>query len=944
MAAYAAREDTVLPDWFVAADPPGPKPGSGGGTAYLLTEAWRAESDDATFRDWLDAGRTIVLHGGGESRRLPAYGAVGKPLIPLPIAQDQPAQRTGRQLIDEQQPVLESLLDAAPGSSRVMIASGDILLRYGCDLPRFPAVDVLALGMTVEPDVARNFGVFFSPLDMPGRVSFFLQKPTVETICEHAANYRFLVDTGVWLLSRRAVEVLMAQCGWVPEDGVYADGRPGTYELYASFGPALGTDPVSDNPDLAGLTTAVVALPEPTFLHFGTSRQLVESAASPGPVAGSVPPESESGCDGSRVVVNSVCEAPLDGIGTVWIEGADVSSGWRLAGCNVVTGVSDISGSIDLASEVCLDLTPLDDGSACLRWYGIDDRFSGDVDDPDTLWCGTAAGHWFDVRDMDISTAGIAPGTDIQCAPLFPADNAAAFDSAFVSWLIAETPDERPEFRDRWLAAKRLSAHDIRTRIDCERYMRERLEMERRFIAAWYEREPQSAASTLDLAAAARLFDANTLPVRRPDAVIEPIAAAGDAMFRSTVLNASGADGAEEVERAFTCLGDGILASLGDSKAQPVCGVQSDQIVWARSPVRLDLAGGWTDTPPHCLRHGGRVTNVAMDLNGQPPIQVFVRRTDEMSITIRSIDLGLHERITGYDALDNFAVPGSGFAIAKAALALAGFLPRFHVGEGESKLESQLGAFGGGIELTMLAAVPQGSGLGTSSILSATVLGALNEFCRLEWDTERIMRATLALEQLLTTGGGWQDQTGGILHGVKLVESSPGLRQDLSVRWLPDFLFRDPDSASHMLLYYTGITRMAKNILLDIVERMFLGDAGQLAILRDIADTAAFTAEALQENDLERTAEGIARSWDLNRRLDPGTDPPAVRALIDPIKEYAAGLKLLGAGGGGYLIVIAKDADAAGRIRRTLIDSPPNDRARFISMTPSVTGMDVTTS
>ena len=90
-------------------------------------------------------------------------------------------------------------------------------------------------------------------------------------------------------------------------------------------------------------------------------------------------------------------------------------------------------------------------------------------------------------------------------------------------------------------------------------------------------------------------------------------------------------------------------------------------------------------------------------------------------------------------------------------------------------LRAQLEAFGCGIELTLLSAVPAGSGLGTSSILAATVLGALNDFCQLGWDKNEIGHCTLILEQMLTTGGGWQDQFGGVLGGVKLLQTGSGI-------------------------------------------------------------------------------------------------------------------------------------------------------------------------
>ncbi|MGV2541637.1 bifunctional fucokinase/L-fucose-1-P-guanylyltransferase, partial [Bacillus pumilus] len=95
-----------------------------------------------------------------------------------------------------------------------------------------------------------------------------------------------------------------------------------------------------------------------------------------------------------------------------------------------------------------------------------------------------------------------------------------------------------------------------------------------------------------------------------------------------------------------------------------------------------------------------------------------------------------------------------------------------------------------------LAAIPAGSGLGTSSVLAATVLGALSDFCALGWDKQTIGRRTLELEQMLTTGGGWQDQFGGLLHGVKLLQTQPGFEQTPSVRWLPDGLFTQPEYRS----------------------------------------------------------------------------------------------------------------------------------------------------
>ena len=160
--------------------------------------------------------------------------------------------------------------------------------------------------------------------------------------------------------------------------------------------------------------------------------------------------------------------------------------------------------------------------------------------------------------------------------------------------------------------------------------------------------------------------------------------------------------------------------------------------------MRIDVAGGWTDTPPYSLYSGGSVVNLAIELNGQPPLQVYVKPCHEFYIVLRSIDMGAVEVIRSYEELQDYKKVGSPFSIPKAALTL----------ESHASLEEHLKAFGSGLEITLLAAIPAGSGLGTSSILASTVLGAINDFCGLAWDRNDICNYTLVLEQLLTTGGG----------------------------------------------------------------------------------------------------------------------------------------------------------------------------------------------
>ena len=324
-------------------------------------------------------------------------------------------------------------------------------------------------------------------------------------------------------------------------------------------------------------------------------------------------------------------------------------------------------------------------------------------------------------------------------------------------------------------------------------------------------------------------------------------------------------------------------------------------------------------------------------------MQVYIKPSKEYKIILRSIDLGAMEVISTYEELHHFNVVGSPFSIPKAALVLAGFHPDFSEEKFES-LQKQLEAFGAGIEVTLLAAVPAGSGLGTSSILASTVLGAVNDFCGLNWDKQAIGSRTLILEQLLTTGGGWQDQYGGILQGVKLLQITAGWNQEPAVRWLPEHLFTDDECRKCHLLYYTGITRTAKNILAEIVKGMFLNETERLEILGQMKTHALETYDAILRNDFDAMGRLVRKTWEQNQSLDSGTNPATIQAITSQIDDLCLGYKLPGAGGGGYLYMIAKDTEAALRIRKILNQNPLNDKARFVEMSLSDKGLEVSRS
>lgn len=889
---------TGLPrdEWFCTNDPIGQKLGSGGGTTWVLDAAqtengeWKLEKNE----------KKIILHAGGQSRRLPSYAPSGKILTPIPVFRWERGQCLSQDLLSLQLPLYESIMKKAPSGLNTMIVSGDVYIRATKPLQNIPNADVVCFGLWLSDDIAKNHGVFVSSRKHPNVLKCMMQKPSVEQLHATQKDHFTLVDIGIWILSDRAIDILKKK-------SKNADGSIKEYDLYSEFGCALGNAPTMPDAEVGQLSVAILPLPGGEFYHYGTTPELLSSTLA---IQNIVVDQRQimhrdRKAHPSIFVQNSDIHIRLtENNENIWIENSVIGSRWTLSHDNVITGVPENDWDITLQPGQCIDIIPYGESQWVVRPYGFRDKFAGAM----------------------------------QQTKMFPIVNTIdEMGDTLKSMLNGEWNSDGKEL---------LSAEDISAKANIRRLTCQRNKLRSgnwQAIAANWE---HSVFYQTDLADAAKAFTDNNIPL--PEAITDDaplMHRIHDAMFRSECLRATSPQSSQkEEDKAFSLLREGLTSYNASGERQsPHMSVHGDQIVWGRSPVRIDLAGGWTDTPPYCLIEGGSVVNIAIDLNGQQPIQTYVRPCPEHHIKLRSIDLGAAETITTYDELHNFNLVGSPFSIPKAALALCGFHPDFSE-EQYPSLEHHLKAFGCGIEITLFSAIPSGSGLGTSSVLAATVLGALNDFCGLAWDKMEIGRRTLVLEQLLTTGGGWQDQYGGLLHGAKLLTTERGFMQTPQVRWMPTTIFTQPEYRACHLLYYTGIRRTAKTILAEIVRGMFLNKGDELRLLREMKQHSLDMYEAIQSNHFKQMGQLIGKTWQQNMQLDSGTNPVGVQQLTDIIDDLCLGYKLPGAGGGGYLYMVAKDPEAAALIKQRLLQNPQNPNARFVDMSISDTGLQVSRS
>ncbi|MCL1796625.1 MAG: bifunctional fucokinase/L-fucose-1-P-guanylyltransferase, partial [Clostridia bacterium] len=319
-------------------------------------------------------------------------------------------------------------------------------------------------------------------------------------------------------------------------------------------------------------------------------------------------------------------------------------------------------------------------------------------------------------------------------------------------------------------------------------------------------------------------------------------------------------------------------------------------------PVRVNFGGGWSDTPPYCLEFGGTVLNASVLLGGQKPVRALAKRIDAPVIRIQSDDLGVSKEYTRFEHLHT-GDPGDPHALCKAALLVCGATR----GDARGDLRDWLSDIGGGILIrTSVIGVPKGSGLGTSSILSAATVRALAQLFGQPNDDAHIASLTLLAEQVMSTGGGWQDQIGGLLPGIKLTSSRCGTPQRMTWRTIqmPSEAFRE--LSDRFALIYTGQRRLARNILRDIMGKVIARNPETLRILSEIQRLAILMAFELETGNIDAFTQLLTEHWALSKQLDAGSSNTCIDHMIAICEDLLDGCMIAGAGGGGFLSVIMK--------------------------------------
>lgn len=540
-------------EWFCTSDPIGSKLGSGGGTAWLLEACKQHIAPDKDFLEWLREEKRILLHAGGQSRRLPGYAPSGKILTPIPVFRWARGQRLEQNLLSLQLPLYEQIMEEAPASLRTLIASGDVYIRAGQPLQDIPDVDVVCYGLWVDPNLAKNHGVFVSSRSNPDKLDFMLQKPSVEELGKLMQTHLFLMDIGIWLLSDRAVDLLIKRSK--------KGGELSYYDMYSEFGLTLGEHPRIADEELNGLSVAILPLPGGEFYHYGTSRELISSTLAVQNLVNDqreimhrkVKPHPAMFVQNADVAYRLTADNS-----EIWIENSCVGKEWNIRQQTIITGVPTNDWKLNVPSGVCIDVVPLGEAEYVARPYGFNDTFKGALTEERTIYQGISVREWLSCRKVAVEE--IDGAHDLQAARLFPVCSTIEELGLVMRWMISEP--ELQEGKEIWKRSRRLSADEISAYANLRRLAAQRDSfrvMNWPVLARNYER---SVFYQLNLDDAAHEFAIHHLEL--PDAL--PLSAPlmtriSDNMFRARVQQFSGKTYTEYERRAFGLMREGLTAA-----------------------------------------------------------------------------------------------------------------------------------------------------------------------------------------------------------------------------------------------------------------------------------------------------------------------------------------------------------------------------------------------
>ena len=901
--------------------------GSGGSTLSVIRELKR-RYDNLTNR------RFLCIHAGGSSQRCPQYSALGKLFSPIPTTiEGRPATLFDMFLLT---------MASVPGRMKdgLMILSGDVILLMNPLMIELSSADSAILTFKEDVNTGKNHGVCLRN-EKTGNVKEFLHKLSVETLTEKGAvdeRGNCNIDTGAVYLG---VEVLEKLYQMVDTDEKYHAivNDKVRLSLYGDINFALSEEATLETlqqqaPEgefCAELTEAreklwnaigaysmrCLTLSPAKFVHFGSIPEimkLMDAGVS----------EYES-LGWKKQINSSIANASVAGYNSVLSSNAKIGSGCYLevsyvhfgatVGDNCLLSFIDIHSGEVVPDNLIVHGLKQNNGKFVCRIMNVNDNpkktsvFDKELD--------------VIIEELGISASDLWDENDVHTlwnAKLYPECGCikeAVAASLNVHKMI--TTGDR-DLVASWLSSPRKSLcsgfndADPQAIIDWNTRMEDLVKMDeiKKLIATG---QPAREAVKILNSDHLTKIQLNWLEKGLKKLDTSKLSDFSYAMRLYYYLGV-GLDNEEYKSECFKLIADTVLAStLKHLSYNDSARIVHDETV-IQLPLRTNWGGGWSDTCPHCLENGGVVINAAIKWAGEYPVEVRLVKIPEEKIVFISNDMGVHGEFDTIEPLQKTGDPYDPFALQKACLLACGIIPK----DG-GNLTNILTRLGGGFEMhSEVTNVPKGSGLGTSSILSAAAVKAMLTFCGIPFTDDTLYATVLAMEQIMSTGGGWQDQVGGVTPGIKFITSFPGIDQKIKVEKVEISEETKKELNDRFCLIYTGQRRLARNLLRDVVGRYVGNEPDSLIAHKEIQKSAALMRFALERGNVDEFAKLLDDHWKLSQMIDAGSTNTLIDQIFMAIDDLIDARMCCGAGGGGFLQVIMKKGVTKKEVHQRLKD------------------------
>ncbi len=304
------------------------------------------------------------------------------------------------------------------------------------------------------------------------------------------------------------------------------------------------------------------------------------------------------------------------------------------------------------------------------------------------------------------------------------------------------------------------------------------------------------------------------------------------------------------------------------------------RIVHAKAPLRLGLAGGGTDVSPYSDGFGGQVLNATISLY----THCHIAEAQGAETEFCAADSGEKVRIGAAPETKDFTLQLHRAVYRRMA---------------QDFLEGKAPA----LRVTTYSDAPPGSGVGSSSALVVAMVKAYAEYLRLALSEYDIAQLAYEIERVdCGLAGGKQDQYAAAFGGFNFMEFGPGDRVIVSpLRLRRDYV---DDLEAHLLLYYTGRSRDSAAIIEKQIHAARANEPAALEAMHALKQAAVEMKEALLRGQVLRVLEILGASWQAKKRMAAGVSNSHIEEAARVATQAGAlGLKVSGAGGGGFMIV-----------------------------------------